>query len=296
MLPHRRERITDTEILGERAIWPLRDEIVECLWGGIHLSKIAYRNSNCKPKIASRNFSSVSRNLQLHYKMQFMSRVLKTEPEPPGQVRGVIARRLRKAREAAGFPTAKAFSDKYEIPQSTYSLHETGSRPLRRETAERYAEKLGLKIADLGFSDAPAQDEGDFRIEEIDVRGGVENLDWEGRKILRVWSVPRDVIRGATSAPAHRLKIVQIHGNSMTPNFLPLDRVLVDLDDQSPTPPGFFVVFDGFGLMARQVQFLANSDPPRVRFSSLNEKYEPYERTMDAADIQGRILGKWQWV
>ena len=52
------------------------------------------------------------------------------------------ARRLRHARAAAGFRTAKEFAERHGIPQSTYALHETGARGLKPEIAERYGALL----------------------------------------------------------------------------------------------------------------------------------------------------------
>jgi hypothetical protein len=40
--------------------------------------------------------------------------------------------------------------------------------------------------------------------------------------------------------------------------------VLVDLGRRAPTPPGVFVLYDGMGLVAKRVEHIPNSDPPRV--------------------------------
>lgn len=55
--------------------------------------------------------------------------------------------RLKTARMAAGFRSAKEFCDKYNIISSTYSLHETGGRNLKLKIAQKYAEFLGINIA-----------------------------------------------------------------------------------------------------------------------------------------------------
>jgi hypothetical protein len=44
--------------------------------------------------------------------------------------------------------------------------------------------------------------------------------------------------------------------------------VLVDLGRRSPTPPGIFVLHDGMGLVAKRLEYIPNSDPPRVRIIS----------------------------
>ena len=52
--------------------------------------------------------------------------------------------RLKTARMAAGFKSAREFCDEHSIPPSTYSLHETGGRAIRPKAAEKYAELLGI--------------------------------------------------------------------------------------------------------------------------------------------------------
>jgi hypothetical protein len=41
---------------------------------------------------------------------------------------------------------------------------------------------------------------------------------------------------------------------------------------------------------------LPHSEPPRVRISSDNGKYDAYERTLEEAYIQGRVIGQWRWL
>jgi hypothetical protein len=52
--------------------------------------------------------------------------------------------RLKTARMAAGFKSAKQFCDKHQISSSTYSLHETGGRNIKPKVAERYSKLLGI--------------------------------------------------------------------------------------------------------------------------------------------------------
>lgn len=52
--------------------------------------------------------------------------------------------RLKTARRAAGFKSAKEFCDRFGIPSSTYSLHETNHRNLKPKIAKKYADILGV--------------------------------------------------------------------------------------------------------------------------------------------------------
>ena len=57
-----------------------------------------------------------------------------------------VSIRLKAARIAAGYKSAKDFCERFAIPASTYSLHETGGRGLKKETAQRYAVFLDIDL------------------------------------------------------------------------------------------------------------------------------------------------------
>ena len=48
-------------------------------------------------------------------------------------------------------------------------------------------------------------------------------------------------------------------------------------------------VFTGMGLLAKRLEHIPNSDPPRVRIISDNRFYVPYECTSEEINIIGRI-------
>ncbi len=56
-----------------------------------------------------------------------------------------IGNRLRKARKLRGYKSARAFAIEQQIPESTYSQHETGKRSLSPETVLRYCECLRVE-------------------------------------------------------------------------------------------------------------------------------------------------------
>lgn len=85
------------------------------------------------------------------------------------------------------------------------------------------------------------------------------------------------------------LRIMHIEGDSMMPTLHSGDVVLVDLARRAPTPPGIFVLFDGFGLVAKRLENIPNHDPLRVRVISDNTLYSAYERTAEEINIVGRV-------
>jgi phage repressor protein C with HTH and peptisase S24 domain len=142
-----------------------------------------------------------------------------------------------------------------------------------------------------------AANERIIQIEELDVRASAgAGLTGEGERVVDTWQIPTAIIRAYTTAPAGDLRIITVMGDSMEPALQPGQRVLVDTGDRKPSPPGIFVVWDGLGLVVKRVQMLPHSDPGRVKISSDNAKYEPYERTIDEAYIQGRVIGQWRWL
>lgn len=133
------------------------------------------------------------------------------------------------------------------------------------------------------------------QIDEVDAEASAGAGNVGSSDVLRTWVIPQNVVDIATESPLSRVKIVRIKGDSMVPLFNPLDRVMVDTGDIEPSPPGVFVVWDGLGFVVKRVQVVPHSDPMTVKFTSDNPKYEPYERVLGEAYIQGRVIGKWQW-
>jgi phage repressor protein C with HTH and peptisase S24 domain len=99
----------------------------------------------------------------------------------------------------------------------------------------------------------------------------------------------RSWIRHKLRARPADLRIMHVEGDSMMPTLHHGDIVLVDLARRAPTPPGIFVLHDGMGLVAKRLDHIPNTDPPRVRIISDNPLYSPYEGTAEEVNIIGRI-------
>lgn len=99
----------------------------------------------------------------------------------------------------------------------------------------------------------------------------------------------RSWIKQGLRADPASLRIMHVEGDSMMPTLHSGDIVLVDMSRRSPTPPGIFVLHDGMGLVAKRLERIPNSDPPRVRIISDNTFYSPYEGLADEVNIVGRI-------
>jgi len=226
---------------------------------------------------------------------------------PPPDLLRTPAQRLRYAREMAGYTSPTAFSAAHGIPQPTYHQHESGTRKLRPDVAEKYAEELGCSVAWLLTGEGPLpidQTVGiisrPFRIAELDIRasaGGGALNEFEGSEVDAVdhWQVPADFIRAQTTAPPEKLRVIRVYGDSMQPVFNAGDRVLVDTSDRTPSPPGIFVLWDGLGTVVKRVEHIPYSAPASVKLLSANPAYGSYEKTLDEVQIAGRVIAKWLW-
>ena len=115
--------------------------------------------------------------------------------------------------------------------------------------------------------------------------GSVVDEEQEGKP----YHFQRSWIRYKLRAKPADLRIMHVEGDSMLPTLHHGDIVLVDLARRAPTPPGIFVLHDGMGLVAKRLDHIPNTDPPRVRIISDNPLYSPYEGTAEEVNIIGRI-------
>jgi phage repressor protein C with HTH and peptisase S24 domain len=108
------------------------------------------------------------------------------------------------------------------------------------------------------------------------------------------WTFPDSYLR-EIGASGQRTCIIEITGDSMTkPDGSGIhsgDRVMINLDDRNPTPPGLFALWDGFGVVVKRIERVPGSEPAAIRLISDNPSHSPYERTCDEVTIIGRL----QW-
>ena len=87
-----------------------------------------------------------------------------------------------------------------------------------------------------------------------------------------------------------------IQESVMEPKFKRGEHVIVDLSDKRPSPPGTFVISDGFGFMARLCSFIPGSSPPEIKVSAFQEGFVPQILSEEDVEIVGRIIGMMQWI
>lgn len=110
------------------------------------------------------------------------------------------------------------------------------------------------------------------------------------------WVMPADIIAEHTNAPSDKIKIFSVRENMMQPDFNKGEHVIVDLTDKTPSPPGVFIVSDGFGTLVRQCEFVAGSKPTKFKISAISDKFQPQILLEDDFKILGRVIAKLQWI
>lgn len=176
----------------------------------------------------------------------------------------------------------------------------------KHDSLAKVARVLGCTLADLtGERDRPQpqRQTGDtVEIVELEVHvaagmGGDGDAailaSQEAGAILGTFAFPRASFREMVPGPAEGVRVIAVRGDSMQPTLWPGQRVMVDVNDKTPSPPGIFVVWDGLALVLKRIELVPGSEPMRVRIMSDNSKYSAYERTVEEAHINGRVIGVW---
>lgn len=99
-----------------------------------------------------------------------------------------------------------------------------------------------------------------------------------------------ELLRSHLGLNPHDLRMVYIRGDGMKPALIPGDAVLIDITRKHPSPPGIFVLFDGFTLIAKRLEMLPNVSPPTMRVISDNAQYATYECPIGELHIVGRVI------
>lgn len=112
--------------------------------------------------------------------------------------------------------------------------------------------------------------------------GGGSGDDDPGRGL-----VPRSLIEDELRAKPSDFLLIETRGESMMPDFMHGDQILIDKRDTNPVQPGSFALWDGDGYVIKLVERV----PQRsgyYRIFSANGRYSAYEVEADQVQIMGR--------
>lgn len=226
-----------------------------------------------------------------------------------------MGERLRKARMAAGFKSAKAAADRMGISGSTYAAHENGQNEFDATAAAIYGRAFGVTASWLLTGEGagpvertppPTPAPQGLDVPEIRVRGGmggggvaVDHWISDGRgghvaadDVRDVWRVPAGFLRHELRVAPSDVQIIEVMGNSMEPTLKPGDRVMIDTSHKHPSPDGVYALFDGMGVIVKSIKYIMGSDPVRIKVISDNPIYGSEELILDGAHIIGRVVCK----
>lgn len=256
--------------------------------------------------------------------------MVEIDADLPGGQTEEMKNRLKEWRERRGLTLQKVADHLGTQPPQIHKL-ESGKLKLKAETltalAELYkcspgellvskkmgelttASQITTKLSRNKHKDNDPQFTLDIhKVIEIDVRVGaggggeaqLEAFSPDNRNVIL-----REVVRGEWGFPVTYLasevriapemgRIVEVRGDSMEPTLHNGDRIMVNVADRVPSPPGIFVLWDGLGVIVKRVEYIPGTEPARITISSDNPRAQPraYERTVD--EIQ--VLGRAQWV
>lgn len=99
----------------------------------------------------------------------------------------------------------------------------------------------------------------------------------------------REWIREHLGVAPEDLRMLHVRGDSMEPTLCHNDVILIDTTKKTPSPPGVFVLFDGFGLLPKRLEYVGNS-MQHIRIISDNPQYTSYERSAAEVLIIGRVV------
>ena len=131
----------------------------------------------------------------------------------------------------------------------------------------------------------------------VEAGAGAATLSEEFVSETARWHWPENMIRHEGGAAPEDVRILRVRGSSMEPEMREGDRIVVDVSRRLLSTGETFVLWDGNGLVVKQVEAVRGDpadgeEPSRLRLLSANPDYAPY--TCLAQDVH--VVGKVLWV
>lgn len=160
------------------------------------------------------------------------------------------------------------------------------------ELSHKLALPMGTRAPRSARTPSAADDDQLVAVAEVDVRAaaGAGALNEEAPETLATWYIPSGLLQHELRSRGSDVKLISIRGDSMWPTLGDGDRVLVDVSHKVPSPPGIFVLWDGFGLVAKRVDRIPGGEQPRIRLVSDNDAYPAYDCDAQEINVVGRVI------
>lgn len=214
---------------------------------------------------------------------------------------GEMGDRLKAARVAAGYRSARAAAIRRGWKVPTYSAHENGQNGFGPEDAIRYAKAFKTSPGYLFFGD-PAPDlperlaRASAAIAVVDrpfpeAVPHMANRSGNGPPD-EWWRIPPAILRDLAGSDAENIVSFAMDGDSMEPAIQRTDVVFIDTSRQKIEPDGIWAVDYGQGRTLRRVVVERGGDQARYVLRPDNKSYT--DITVDAEDVAilGRYVGR----
>lgn len=130
----------------------------------------------------------------------------------------------------------------------------------------------------------------------VETLSEAQKLQDDGNSVSEDWVIPTKIMRQHTEAQPDHVKNFRVGDDMMAPEFNRGEYVMVDVADNSASPPGAFIIYDGASYMIRNCELIAKSDPAEVRVSALKAGFQSQKLKLDGFQIVGRVIAKLQWL
>jgi phage repressor protein C with HTH and peptisase S24 domain len=127
------------------------------------------------------------------------------------------------------------------------------------------------------------------RITELDARTALGGDLATAAEVVD-WGMPRHFVSRLLPFGTGKLRVIHQIGDAMAPTVQPGQCLMVDIDDQTPDPPGLFAVWDGMSVSIRRLEYVPMSSPPVVRVMRDNPRYSSQETVLSDLRVCGRIV------
>ena len=119
----------------------------------------------------------------------------------------------------------------------------------------------------------------------------------DGGDAMNDWVVPPSVLRARPDIDPDQVLMLRVSDSAMSPDFNEGEFVLVDGSVDVPSPPGFFVINDGYSDLTRQCDLvMGRSDAPIVRVSVRSSLFQDQELSLSDLNIVGRVIARLNWI
>lgn len=113
-----------------------------------------------------------------------------------------------------------------------------------------------------------------------------------GHKVVAEWLFPPEYLHNEVKVSPNGAIIMEVVGDSMQPTYMPGDRVIVDLHQNTITSDTVYAISDGFSEpQIKRIQRVPFTNPTEVRIISDNPSLETFTVELSRLTIIGRICG-----